>query len=52
MGIKKTRRRIKGLSKDGGQAKFTENLCASLYYKNVSNEYTFILIHLAGQYLS
>jgi hypothetical protein len=42
------------LSEDGGGgegAKFAENLSASPFYKDLSNETTFSPIHLAGQYL-
>ncbi len=48
IGIKKTRRRSK---EDGGQAKFTENLRASPFDKDLSNETTFSLIHLTGKFL-
>jgi hypothetical protein len=34
-----------------GQAKFAENLPASPFNKDLSNETTFGLINLAGQYL-
>jgi hypothetical protein len=51
MGIKKARRCIKGLFNDGGQAKFAENLRSSSFYRDLSNENTFSLNHLAGQYL-
>jgi hypothetical protein len=39
---------FKGLSQDGGQANFAENLCASPFNKDLSNETSFCLIH---QYL-
>jgi hypothetical protein len=42
---------FKGLSKERGQATFLENLRTSLLNKGLSNETTFNLIHLAGQYL-
>jgi hypothetical protein len=43
---------FKGLSQDGGQEDFSENLfCASLINKDLSNETNFGQIHLAGQYL-
>jgi hypothetical protein len=42
---------FKELSDDGGQAVFAENLHASPFNKDLSNEATFSLIHLAGQYL-
>jgi hypothetical protein len=35
----------------GGRAKFAENLCASPFNKDLSNQTTFSLIHLGGQYL-
>ncbi len=42
---------FKGLSEGEGRAKFAENLRASLFNKDLSNETTFSLNHLAGQYL-
>jgi hypothetical protein len=42
---------FKGLSEAGGWGKFAENLRASPFNKNLSNETTFSQIHLAGQYL-
>jgi hypothetical protein len=42
---------FKGLSQVGGKAKFAENLRPSPITKQLSNETTFSLIHLAGQYL-
>jgi hypothetical protein len=42
----------KGLSLDGGRADFSKNLPRGfLFKKGLSNEPTFGLIHLAGQYL-
>jgi hypothetical protein len=43
--------KLLGLSEDGGRAKFAENFRASPFNKDLSNETTFSLIHLAGQYL-
>ncbi len=40
-----------GLSEDRGRAKFAENLRASPFNNDLSNEATFSLIHLDGQYL-
>jgi hypothetical protein len=40
-----------GLSKDGGREKLAENFRPSPFNKDLSNETTFSLIHLAGQYL-
>jgi len=42
---------FKGLSQDGGRAKFAENLRAFPFNKDQPNESTFRQIHLAGQYL-
>jgi hypothetical protein len=42
---------FKGLSEDGWQAKFAENLRATLFNEDLPNETTFSLIHLPGQYL-
>ncbi len=42
---------FKGLSEDGGRAKFAENLSASPLNKYLPNETTLSMIHLAGQYL-
>ncbi len=42
---------VDGLSKDEGRAKLAENLRASPFNKELSNETTFSLIRLAGQYL-
>ncbi len=42
---------FKGLSEDGWQAKFAENLRATPFNEDLPNETTFSLIHLAGQYL-
>ncbi len=42
---------FKGLSQDGGWADFSKNLCDTSFYKDLSNEPNFGLIHLAGQYL-
>ncbi len=38
------------LSQDGGRADFPENLRESLFNKELSNEHTFIQIHLDGQH--
>ncbi len=35
----------------GGRGKFAENLCASPFKKDLSNETTFSLVHLDRQYL-
>jgi hypothetical protein len=40
-----------GLSQDGGRTDFSENLYASLFNDEQSNEPTFSQIHLAGYYL-
>jgi hypothetical protein len=42
---------FKGLSKDGDQVKFAENLRGSPCYKDLSNETICSQIHLAGQYI-
>jgi hypothetical protein len=42
---------LKGSQKMGVRAKFAENLRASPFNKGLSNETTFSLILLAGQYL-
>jgi hypothetical protein len=42
---------IKGLSEDGGRAKFVENLRVPPFSEDLSNETTCSLIYLAGQYL-
>ncbi len=42
---------FKGLSQDGGRANFLKNLCNTSFNKDLSNEPTFGLIHIAGQYL-
>ncbi len=42
---------FKGLSQDGERLNLTENLRASPFNKELLNETTFTLIHLAGQYL-
>jgi hypothetical protein len=42
---------FKGLSQDGRGADFSENLRASLFNKDLSNEPNFRRIHLAGQSL-
>ncbi len=42
---------FKGLSLDGVRADFSENLHASLFNDDISNEPNFGRIHLAGQYL-
>ncbi len=42
---------FKGLSQDGGRAKLAEYLRASPFKKELSNETTYSLIYLAGQYL-
>ncbi len=42
---------FKGLSEDGRQAKFAENLGSFQFNKDLSNETTFSLIHLAGRFL-
>ncbi len=39
------------LSQDGGWTDFSENLRASLFNDDLSNEPNFSLIHLSGQYL-
>jgi hypothetical protein len=41
---------FKGLSHDGGQVKFAENLRSSPFNEDLSYETTF-QIHLTGQYL-
>ncbi len=43
--------KLRGLSQDRGRAKFAENLRASSFQKDLSNETTFGQIHLDGQYL-
>jgi hypothetical protein len=43
---------FKGLSQDGGLTDFSENLSASLFHDDLSNEPSFSQIHLAGQYLN
>ena len=40
---------FKGLSQAGGRAKFAENLRASHFNGDLSNETTFSQMHLAGQ---
>jgi hypothetical protein len=42
---------FKRFSQHGRRTDFSENLCASLFNDDLSNEPTFIWIHLAGQYL-
>jgi hypothetical protein len=44
-------RNFKGPSQEGGRVKLAENLRASPLNNELSNETTFSLIHLAGQYL-
>ncbi len=39
------------ISQDGGWADFSKNLRDTSFYKDLSNEPNFGLIHLAGQYL-
>jgi hypothetical protein len=40
---------FKGLSQDGGRVKFAENLRASPFNDDLSNDTTFSQIYLAGQ---
>jgi hypothetical protein len=42
---------FKGLSQDWGRIDFSENLRASLFNDDLSNEPNFSQAHLAGQYL-
>jgi hypothetical protein len=42
---------FKGLSEDGGQEEFSENLHAYPFIEYLSNDSTCCQIHFAGQYL-